>query len=208
VVSGLGVPIYNNPDAEEAAARKALQLRVATDVGLRVPRTVMTSSPDTARRFASAAPDEGVVFKPFRAPIGSACATQRLGLHQLQHLELLDNAPVIFQDLVEPHVDIRVTVIQQKIFAVESRSQRLDWRTDAAISWTYHQLPESVQARILALMHQLRLTLGHLDFRIGKDGEYVFFEVNPAGQFLFLEVDDERIQVTSALADLLIGHDV
>ena len=57
----------------------------------------------------------------------------------------------------------------------------------------------------LTLVRALGLSIGHLDFRLTPEAEYVFFEVNPSGQFLFLEVDDPEIEVTSAMADLLLG---
>jgi MvdD pre-ATP grasp domain len=205
VLSGLAVPVYNNPDSEEAAARKPYQLKVAADVGLCVPRTVMTSSPEAIRALAAEGEPRGLVFKAFRSPVGSACATQRFLPSHLEQLELLDHAPVIFQDLVEPNVDIRASVIGGRIFAVESRSPRLDWRTDATVSWTHHELPEHIKEKVLTLMARLGLRLGHLDFRVDHGGRYVFFEVNPSGQFLFLEVDDERLQVTAALADYLLA---
>jgi glutathione synthase/RimK-type ligase-like ATP-grasp enzyme len=36
-------------------------------------------------------------------------------------------------------------------------------------------------------MRRLGLEYGAIDLRLTPDGEYVFFEVNPAGQFLFVE---------------------
>jgi len=46
------------------------------------------------------------------------------------------------------------------------------------------------------------LTLGSFDFR-EVDKNYYFFEINPNGQFLFLEVDDRRLRISSAVANLL-----
>ncbi len=41
--------------------------------------------------------------------------------------------------------------------------------------------------KLLMLMRRLGLEYGAIDLRLTPDGEYVFFEVNPAGQFLFVE---------------------
>jgi len=47
-----------------------------------------------------------------------------------------------------------------------------------------HDLPVRVQEKLLQLMRALGLEYGAIDMRRTPDGEYVFFEVNPAGQFL------------------------
>ncbi len=48
------------------------------------------------------------------------------------------------------------------------------------------QAPATAEG-MLALMRRLGLEYGAADFRATPDGEHVFLEVNPAGQFLFIE---------------------
>ncbi len=47
-------------------------------------------------------------------------------------------------------------------------------------------LPGDVASKIRKLMKNLRLESGSLDFIVTPDDEYYFFEVNPVGQFDFL----------------------
>jgi hypothetical protein len=204
VLAGLAVPVHNEPDAEETASRKPYQLLVASELGLMVPETLLTCSPAKAIEFCETSKKQTVI-KPFRTPAGSLCSTQLYEEGLSDKLSLLRNAPGIFQERLDSHKDVRVSVIGKKIFAAVSNTTLLDWRVDGTLTWAAHQLPPSIERLVLLLLEKLGLTLGHLDFRLTAENEYIFFEINPSGQFLFLELDDHQIEVTSALADLLIG---
>ncbi len=204
-LSGLQVPIYNDPDAEDRAARKPFHLRAAAEIGFTIPETLITCSPSDASSFIHAACGQNLIVKPFRSPPDSGFSTQDYESSLSEKLALLQNAPAIFQDRIGPYRDVRVAVVGDRIFAGVSESEMIDWRVDRNIRWMKHQLPAETESLILSFMRKIGLTLGHLDFRLTGRGDYVFFEVNPSGQFLFLEVDDHQIGVTAALADLLIG---
>jgi hypothetical protein len=51
------------------------------------------------------------------------------------------------------------------------------------------------------------LQYGAVDMRLRPDGQYVFLEINPAGQWLFVEEATGQ-PIAEALARLLVQHDV
>jgi len=53
-----------------------------------------------------------------------------------------------------------------------------------------------------ALMRRLGLVYGAIDLRLTPDGRYVFLEINPAGQFLYVEQQTGQ-PIAAALAALL-----
>lgn len=55
------------------------------------------------------------------------------------------------------------------------------------VTITATDLPGAVATAIAALMQRLGLVYGALDFRRQPDGAWRFLEINPAGQFLFVE---------------------
>ena len=55
-------------------------------------------------------------------------------------------------------------------------------------------------------MQRLGLRYGAADFRVAPDGDLVFLEVNPAGQWLFVEYATGQ-PIAAALADLLVRLD-
>ncbi len=118
-------------------------------------------------------------------------------------------APVIFQRYVEAAVDLRVTVVGNEIFPAALYSQRsaypIDLRMDMANTRIEaHDMPREVQNGLRELMRRLGIVYGAIDMRMTPVGEYVFLEVNPAGQWLFIEGRSGQ-PITAALARLL--HD-
>ncbi len=63
-------------------------------------------------------------------------------------------------------------------------------------------LPPALTAGLLRLMRRLGLVYGAVDLRRRPDGSYVFFEVNPAGQWLFVE-ERTGMPISSEVAALL-----
>lgn len=179
---------------------------VAHELGLRVPATLLTNEPARVVEFwhRHAGP---CVYKPFTAPSFRMVETRALEPEQLDRLEALAHAPIILQEHVPRGVDVRVTVVGHEAFAAELAMVRpeaeIDWRLDLTACWQPHALPTAIEERLRALLRVLGLDYGCVDLRRRPDGEYVFFEVNPAGQFLFVEVDTE-LPISAAMAALLL----
>jgi hypothetical protein len=99
---------------------------------------------------------------------------------------------VIFQEEIKKMADIRVNIIDKQIFAVIIQSKRLngalDWRIDPDRDYTIHQLPRKIQSALSNLIHRLGLRFGACDLALTENGEYIFFEVNPGGQWFFAEI--------------------
>lgn len=187
----LGCPWMNPLLADQKASHKALQLAVAPGLGLRVPRTLMTSDAAEARAFVELMGPDNVVYKIFAATYDVWRETRRLQVDDLRFLDQLRLAPVIFQEYIPGVADIRVTVVGDEMFAMEidgRESPDIDFRLRMGHAATSAvALPDAVASGIRALMAHFGIVYGGVDFRLTPDGEYVFLEVNPAGEFLFCE---------------------
>jgi glutathione synthase/RimK-type ligase-like ATP-grasp enzyme len=180
----------NPPAAARRASRKALQLVVAHESGLRVPRTAITNDPDAVRELvASGLP---LVYKRVAGSPRPVTATQPLRAEDLERLDALPACPAIFQELIEARVDVRVTAIGDELHAAEIDSQAgastLDWRFDQTVPFRPHELDEATASRLRETLSRLGLVYGAIDLRLTPEGEYVFLEVNPSGQYLFVEL--------------------
>lgn len=180
----------NPPRASRAAGRKARQLVEARAVGLRVPRTVMTNDPDAVRRLAAEGID--LIYKRLGAAPRPISATKPLLASDLERLEVLQLCPAIFQERIHARADIRVTAIGDELWAAEidtpAGGSPLDFRFDMGVAMCAHELPSDVAEQVLSLLTRLGLVHAAIDLRLTDDGEYVFLEVNPAGQYLFVEL--------------------
>jgi glutathione synthase/RimK-type ligase-like ATP-grasp enzyme len=197
----------NHPTRDQVASHKAYQLRVAQQVGLFIPSTLITNDPEEARGFIDARGHDQTIYKAFSATAEDWRETRLLRASEVALLDNVKYAPVIFQEYVAARVDLRVTVVGPSMFPAAIYSQetsyKVDFRMDMANarieSWT---LPTDVESRLRAFMSSLGLVYGAIDMRLTEDGRYVFLEVNPAGQWLFVEERSGQ-PITAAISRLL-----
>jgi len=201
----------NDPACDYVGQRKAYQLRVAQDIGLTIPVTLITNCSGAATEFVEKHGHDRVIYKAFSALEHEWRETRLLRADEVSLLDNVQYAPVIFQEYIEAGVDLRVTIVGDDLFAAAVHSQdtsyKVDFRIDIAnarIEAT--QLPHNVEVQLHELMHRLGLVYGAIDMRRTPDGRYVFLEINPAGQWLFVEHFSGQ-PITSTLARLLHDKD-
>ena len=201
------IPLVNDPVRQSAADHKPLQLRIAREVGLRIPDTLITNDPDAALRFVDSLSGR-CIFKAFHSPSWRIVETREFNESMKADLGALRFAPVVLQEYVPLGRDIRVIAMKHAVFAatVSRRSPEayLDWRLDTNAKWEPIDLPEGLHGQIVELIDRLGLCYGSIDLRETPDGEPVFLEINPSGQFLFLEQKD-RHTITDAFCELLMA---
>lgn len=203
----IDTPIINNPFQESVAAKKPFQLATARQVGLAIPRTLMSNNPASIRAFWQSL-NGNCIYKSFTSPRWRATTTRMLTEADLPHLDTLRHAPMIVQEKIEKGVDVRVNIFGESVFAAAVKTQtpdaNLDWRLDATARWYNHALPREIGDKLIALLKALGLQYGCIDLRQQPDGNYKFLEVNPSGQFLFAEIDTGQ-PLLHALAHLLVS---
>jgi glutathione synthase/RimK-type ligase-like ATP-grasp enzyme len=201
----------NHPTRDEEAARKVYQLKVAQQVGLRIPDTRITNDAEDARRFITRRGSSQTVYKAFA---GTEHAWRETRLFRPGELDLITNvrfAPVIFQEYIPAGVDIRITAVGERLFPAAIHSRGTEYEVDfrmvmASARFEEITLPTEVTESLHALMQRLDLVYGAIDMRRTPDGEYVFLEINPAGQWLFVEERTGQ-PITEALVDLMLAQD-
>jgi len=114
-------------------------------------------------------------------------------------------APVIFQERLWPKEDFRVTIVGSHVFAAmipKDTVRPLDWRaTSEPPQFERAELPRSVTRKLLALLRQLGLRFGAIDL-CRKDGDFFFLEVNPNGEWGWLETS-LGLPIADAIVDEL-----
>ncbi|NBE50621.1 ATP-grasp ribosomal peptide maturase [Streptomyces boluensis] len=201
------------PGKAADAEYKPLQLRIAAEAGLSVPRTLITNDPDAARDFA-AGTGGPVVYKPFFHVRGTvhgqtvAVYANVVDPDDLSHPDIATTAH-LFQEWVPKAHEVRQTAVDGRIFAAEihadSDAGHIDWRSDYD-SHTYKicEPPADVAAGVLRVLDCLGLPYGAFDFVVTPDGAWRFLEVNPSGQYGFIE-QATGLPITAAICDYLEG---
>ena len=193
----------SNPWAQQLAAMKVYQLRLAQEEGLQIPDTVMTNDADVARAFVRKHRGR-VIHKCVKSPRDRWVPTNRWQDDDDAELHWLYMSPTFFQEeIVAPH-ELRITLVGRELFAARFPVPVgvTDARPLLDLPYVEHRLPDDVASRLLALMTRLELRFGTIDMRQREDGSYVFLEVNPQGQFLFVEIKT-GMPITRAVAELL-----
>jgi glutathione synthase/RimK-type ligase-like ATP-grasp enzyme len=200
----------NHPTKDEIAHRKVYQLRVAQEVGLTIPNTLVTNDPTKARDFVANQGCTKTIYKAFSATMQDWRETRLLKPDELTLIDQVRYAPVIFQEYIEAACDLRVTVVGQDIFAAAIYSQETSYQVDFRMDFAKARieavcLPSQVESQLHALMARLGLVYGAIDMRLTPDGRYVFLEINPAGQWLFIESRSGQ-SITAKLAKVLASQ--
>ena len=204
----------NEPHKNQRADLKLLQLSIAQRLGFRVPAYTVTNSPEHARVFIEAHPD-GVIIKGMRMPTlllddrAAMMYTHRVTETDLEQIESVRYGPTFLQSLIPKARDIRVTIIGDELFAVgiESMSMaeaRIDFREVDIMDLPHVPitLPEPVALACRKVLRELGLQFGAIDLLETPDGDYVFLENNPNGQWYWIELMT-GLPMARAMADLL-----
>ncbi|HEY0783253.1 MAG TPA: hypothetical protein VGE98_12410 [Thermoanaerobaculia bacterium] len=207
-----------NPLASRGrAGSKAVQLATAARLGFAVPPTLLSNDPPRIREFLAAFRGRAI-YKPFH-PAGwegetttAVLGTTEIDEDDLPPDDLLRATPGIFQARVEKAYEIRVTAMGGHLAAARIDSQavpeaRIDSRAGGPrLPIRPLTLQPEVERRCLALLAELGLVFGCLDFAVTPQGETVFFEVNPAGQFLWVEESCPDVHLLAPFVDFLLAR--
>lgn len=197
----------NDPAKDEIAHRKLYQLKLAKKIGLTIPETCISNIEYDVSAFINEQKREAVICKSFSATEQEWRETRLVKNEEQTKLSSVKYAPVIFQEYIDAVYDIRVTVVGNNIFPAAIYSQETSYKVDCRMDIGRAQieaveLPEEVNQKLLRLMNELDLTYGAIDLRLTPNNEYVFLEINPAGQWLFIE-EKTKQPITKAVADSL-----
>lgn len=181
---------YNHFESARRASNKIVQLHAATDSGLKIPETLITTDREKAFRFVER--HRHAVLKPLQRSGAGWYPTRKLSAPEDPALvEALAVNPVYLQRYIEGPEDVRVIFmddyLQAASFDLSTCRTPEDSRLDQQVSCASSIIPESLSRGINRCMRNLNLRYGAFDFRKDARGEYFFFEVNQAGYFLHLD---------------------
>ena len=194
-----------SPDALSVAEDKVVQLRRAAEQGLRVPETCVSNDPEEVRRFIDRL-HWSTVVKPSRVQGAFLEGGFRFPLARRWHGSVGDAsiaaAPTIFQEEINKVLEVRAVVVGDRVFAAEvPASADVDVREyDVSEAYCRHELPPEVAAKLRDLTRAVGVHFASADLVVTPAGEYVFLDLNPNGQWLWLELS-AGLPLTAALID-------
>ncbi len=190
----------NSWQAYQFHKEKPLQLSKVKQIGVPIPETLISNSPEQVREFVQV--HEKVIFKP----VYGGAHTQFITENHLEPQRLsrvLSISPVTIQEYIQG-TNIRTYVINGSVYSAEIRSTALDFREDREAELRLVELPDSVRQQCLAIAKALMLEWTAIDWRLQPTGEYIFLEANPSPMFLHFE-RQTGFPLTQKLVNLLMA---
>lgn len=207
----------NNPADNRRAESRLWQMEVASRLGFTVPATIISNEPKQIVDFFLEC-ERLVVHKVIRRTAfffdGKMYGfyTKPFAKENLDHVDTAQLAPVYLQKLIEKRFELRVTVVGENVFTARIDSQEpsletTDWRRIPAEKqkWEVFNSGKDFEKKCVQLIKSLNLKFGTIDFAITPSGEMVFFEVNPNGQWAWLEIQI-GLPISEAFLKLFSDH--
>lgn len=208
---------------DRSSASKMLQLRIARGLGMLVPDTCFANNRTAIESFCrkydniclKSIDNDNIWFEDeLREHV---LYTQVVRSDELLALDedAFSQTVSYVQNYIEKAFELRITVVGNKVFPckIDSQAMRpeqggIDWRQglDFGMRHSKFDLPEAISDFCVAFLKRLHLNFGCFDFIVTPNGDYVFLECNPNGQWLWIE-HETGLPISRYIAETLYEHD-
>jgi len=206
----------NNPQRTFDAENRLNQLLLAQNIGFSIPETVITNEMEAAKKF----------FKKFRkSTIVKVLHHHDVYLNQKSYRFLTNNietshlpkfdeityAPVIFQKKIENDSEIRITVVNDKTFScrISTGQEKHNFSDlhkikEKELIFSEINIGKKMEKLCINLNRKLGLLVSSIDLVQSKNGELFFLEINPIGDWNWIE-KHTNLPITKSIFDLMNG---
>lgn len=179
--------VLSKPYILRKTENKIFQLLYAQKEGLLIPQSFIGNSNNIAKSFVG----ETSIIKPLTT--GKICTGESIELYQTNYFTKFEDdislTPIYLQQYVNKKYEVRLTYINGYFFTVRIDSKdKLDWRKDyKGLSYSMIECPKDIMDKCSKLLSCFKLKYGAFDFIVTENDEWIFLEVNPNGQWQWLE---------------------
>jgi hypothetical protein len=213
----------NDPWIENRADCKLLQSNIARKIGLKTPEFIVSSDYSDLLTFYNKYKD--VIIKPlsdtalvfvngkFEKPENLysddfyAPYTTKFSPIKDCDKENIDHTPALLQREIKKKSDIRVTIIDDKIFAVEmpyKEGSPIDFRLNEYNGINEYDLSDEIKDKLFRLVKTLGLRFSSCDLILDKENQIYFIESNVQGNWLWTEIST-NLNISETIANALIN---
>jgi glutathione synthase/RimK-type ligase-like ATP-grasp enzyme len=213
LIDSLASEWINRPEANLKASNRLVQLATAKEVGLKIPSTLITNDPNAAAEFYQHH-DGQIVLKAvhhhgieIEGKVYSMY-TRSLTKDDLSRLDDLIYAPCILQERLDKKSELRVTVVGEKVFAAELDTQAVPncrddlHRCTMSVPKKAVKLDNATEEACFKIVSTLGLKYGALDFILDEKSQAYFLEINPTGDWYWIE-HDTKMPITDTMVKLI-----
>ncbi len=208
-----------HPIQMRAGENKMSQLHWARSANLTTPAWIFSNSREELLSFIGRY--DRVVVKPLHTSIvidsnqnDVSLMARSITAKQL-HTKLHETPAtcVFVQECIKKVCDIRVNVFPNSSVACRidpiPHNEEVDWRP-----YTEHckhsiiEIPKDIESSCRKFLNLMNLKWGAFDFGVTEDGQWIFFECNPNGQWLWIELMTKEPLAEKVASELLLHHSI
>ncbi|MBT5438125.1 MAG: hypothetical protein HOK92_02875 [Flavobacteriales bacterium] len=203
----------NRREADALCRNKPFQLNLANLEGFKIPNGIISNNSSDVQEKISEF--KQVVYKPlsyYIVPPDRILYSSIMTKDEVEQKSTnIEQAPCIFQEYVEKDFELRITIVGNKVFSVKIKSQqnnitKFDWRKDQInVDYDVFELPKGIERKLINLHQKFEIFFGAYDFIVDPKGEYFFLEVNPSGQWLWME-EKLNLTISESVAEALMNR--
>ena len=196
--------VLTKPFILRKVENKIYQTKLANECGLIMPNSLVTNEFVMANRFIS---NNKTIIKPIST--GKIVDKGKIRLFNTsiisKNVSDINLTPIYLQEYIDKLFEVRVTIINQHIYPVKIIPyNEVDWRIEQEKNiYELIDIPNQVKYKCINLMNKMNINFGAFDFIVNKRGEYIFLEVNPNGQWLWLE-EELNINISNKIVSYLL----
>lgn len=179
------------------AENKIYQLELAKQIGFKIPESIVTNSFSDTTDFYDRL-NGFCIIKPVKSGLIEHKSKPKVVFTNIlkerplskQQIEV---SPNFFQKHIKKNFDVRVTVVGNTSYTALIHSQdnietKTDWRRgENILKHTKIELPNDIHKKCVELLKLLNLRFGAIDFILDENEDFIFLEINPNGQWAWIE---------------------
>lgn len=205
----------NNVFRIREAENKLYQLQLAKKIGFLIPETILSNDAKFVRDNFYKDSSSELVIKAVRSgniepeTAKKIVFTTDINLDEITR-DSIGMFPAYIQSKISKKSDLRCIVVGNNVFTAEINSQddedaTTDWRKSKSIlEHRKYELPEDIKDKCVAITKKLGLFYSAIDLVLDKDGNYIFLECNPNGQWAWIE-NRINVPISNTIEELLIN---
>ena len=126
-------------------------------------------------------------------------------MHENDSYDSPELTPVYIQEYIKKSFEVRITVVDDDFFAVKIVSDNMiDWRAGNNNQYEIIDIPIEIKKCIKMMMKDFQLRFGAIDYIVDVDGKWYFLEINPNGQWQWLECI-LGLSISDSIMNMLLG---
>ena len=203
IVDSFGGRVITKPSILRKTENKVYQMIYASKHGWDIPKSYIGNDKLISNEYTKSLS----IIKPLTT--GKTYGKNGWELYQTNIFrgieEDIDFTPVYLQHYIPKQYEVRITIIAKEVYAVRiDTKNKIDWRLDYQNhKYTLIACPENVIRKCYQMMTDFNLIFGAFDFIVTPENEWIFLEVNPNGQWLWLE-QSLSLDISKRILDNLI----